>query len=415
MTATAANTFSDRNERAKAIGIWGAMTGLGVATGPIVGGWTLEHYYWGSIFLAMVPPAAVALVLAVVAIPNSADPEAPTLDIGGLVLSTLGLGSLVATIIEAPEWGWTAPITIGGFALATALAGVFVWWERRQDAPMLDVTLFKNSRFSAASGAITVAFFGLFGFIFLITQFFQFVIGYSALQTGVRVLPVAFSIAIASIAGVKLALVRGNKTVVTAGLILMSIGFAWTSQSSPDTAYIEIAGQMITIGLGLGLTSAPATEAIMGAVPHEKAGQGSAVNDATREVGGTLGVATVATVATVGSVFASFYVSTLADQPAWTDAPAQLYETARNGVGLAIAGVEGNREQIGDTAANTLIESAQAAFVSGLEAGCLVAAAVTFLGAILTARFLPSNPGTQLSNADTSQERAAETDSRPTL
>ncbi len=389
------NAFVDRAERAKAIGIWGAMTGLGVASGPIVGGWALEHFYWGSIFLLMVPPALLAIILATVFVPNSSDPNAPRLDLGGLLLSTLGLGVLVATVIEAPEWGWTSPTVLAGFVLAAVLGMAFVWWERRLESPMLEVGLFANPRFSAASGAITVAFFGLFGFIFLITQYFQFVLGYSPLETGVRILPVAFSIAVASIGGVRLALSLGNKIVVTTGLVSMSIAFAWISQSSPTTPYIEIAGQMIALGLGLGLTSAPATEAIMGAVPREKAGQGSAVNDATREVGGTLGVATI------GSVFASLYVASLNDQSAWISAPAALLDRARDGIGLALGAVEANRAQLGDQTADALIGGAQTAFVSGLEAGCLVAAGVTAAGAIMAARFLPSRPQSAEETLDT--------------
>jgi len=389
------NAFVDRAERAKAIGIWGAMTGLGVASGPIVGGWALEHFYWGSIFLLMVPPALLAIILATVFVPNSSDPNAPRLDLGGLLLSTLGLGVLVATVIEAPEWGWTSPTVLAGFVLAAVLGMAFVWWERRLESPMLEVGLFANPRFSAASGAITVAFFGLFGFIFLITQYFQFVLGYSPLETGVRILPVAFSIAVASIGGVRLALSLGNKIVVTTGLVSMSIAFAWISQSSPTTPYIEIAGQMIALGLGLGLTSAPATEAIMGAVPREKAGQGSAVNDATREVGGTLGVATI------GSVFASLYVASLNDQSVWISAPAALLDRARDGIGLALGAVEANRAQLGDQTADALIGGAQTAFVSGLEAGCLVAAGVTAAGAILAARFLPSRPQSAGETLDT--------------
>ena len=217
-------------------------------------------------------------------------------------------------------------------------------------------------------------------------RYFQFVLGYSPLETGVRILPVAFSIAVASIAGVRIALALGDKIVVTTGLVSMSIAFAWISQSSLTTPYIEIAGQMIALGLGLGLTSAPATEAITGAVPREKAGQGSAVNDATREVGGTLGVATI------GSVFASLYVASLNSQAAWISAPAALLDRARDGVGLALNAVEANRAQLGDQTANALVGGARDAFVSGLEAGCLVAAVVTAAGAIMAAGLLPSRP-----------------------
>ena len=166
--------LADRAERAKAIGAWGATTGMAVAFGPIIGGWLLEHYWWGSTFLAMAPPAAVALLLVIWLVPPSRDPAAPRLDGLGLGLSTATIGLLIYTIIEVPGRGWTAPATLAGFGGAAAALVAFILWERRVAVPMLDVELFKNLRFSPASGAISVAFFALFGFIFLITMYFQF-------------------------------------------------------------------------------------------------------------------------------------------------------------------------------------------------------------------------------------------------
>ena len=185
------NLYTERHERARAIGIWGAMTGLGVAVGPIAGGWLLEHFWWGSVFVAMVPVAAVGVLAGALFVPTSRDPATPPLDLGGLGLSTLTMGTLVFTIIEAPDRGWTAPATIGGFAAAAIGALVFVAWERRRAHPMLDISLFRNLRFTAASGSITTAFFALAGFGFLITQYFQFLKGYSPFSTGLRILPVA--------------------------------------------------------------------------------------------------------------------------------------------------------------------------------------------------------------------------------
>ena len=282
------NLYTERSERARAIGLWGAMTGLGVALGPITGGWLLEHFWWGSVFLAMAPVAGTTFLGALVFVPTSRDPATPPVDVVGLALSTLTIGTLVYTIIEAPERGWTNPATAGGFALAAAAAAVFVAWERGRPYPMLDVSLFRNLRFSAASGSIMVIFFALAGFIFLITQYFQFLKGYAPLSTGVRILPVAICIAVGSVVGVRLSVTIGNKAVVATGLLLVGVSFAWVSGNTIATSYGEIAGQMVLAGLGMGLTTAPATEAIMGVVPKEKAGIGSAVNDATRELGATL-------------------------------------------------------------------------------------------------------------------------------
>src|SRR5262245_33994674 len=165
------NLCTERSERARAIGVWGAMTGLGVALGPISGGWLLEHFWWGSVFVAMAPVAAVTFLGAAFFVPTSRDPATPPVDVVGLVLSTLTIGPLVFTIIEAPDRGWSSTATIVGFTFAASVATVFVAWERRRLHPMLDVSLFRNLRFSAASGSIMVIFFALAGFVFLITQY----------------------------------------------------------------------------------------------------------------------------------------------------------------------------------------------------------------------------------------------------
>jgi EmrB/QacA subfamily drug resistance transporter len=373
------NLYTERGERARAIGLWGAMTGLGVALGPITGGWLLEHFWWGSIFVAMAPVAAVTFVGGVWFVPTSRDPATPPVDVVGLVLSTLAIGTLVFTIIEAPDRGWTGTATIFGFTFAAATAAVFVAWERRRPHPMLDVSLFRNLRFSAASGSIMVIFFALAGFIFLITQYFQFLKGYAPLSTGVRILPVAICIAIGSLVGVRLAVALGNKAVVATGLFLVGVSFAWVSTASTATPYIEIVGQMVLAGLGMGFTTAPATEAIMGVVPKEKAGIGSAVNDATRELGATLGVAII------GSVYASLYVSGLEDAAGSLPAPA--LDAASDSIGAALA----VSNQLGP-AGQPLLEASQAAFFDGFQIGCLVAAGVLFAGAVFAARFLPSRP-----------------------
>ena len=377
--AIISNLYTERGERARAIGLWGAMTGLGVALGPITGGWLLEHFWWGSVFVAMAPVAAVTFLGGVLFVPTSRDPATPPVDVGGLALSTVAIGTLVFTIIEAPERGWTAPATLGGFALTAAATAVFVAWERRRAHPMLDVSLFRNLRFSAASGSIMTIFFALAGFVFLITQYFQFLKGYAPFSTGLRILPVATCIAIGSVVGVRLAVTVGNKAVVATGLTLVGVSFAWVSTASTATPYLEIVGQMVLAGVGMGLTTAPATEAIMGVVPKEKAGVGSAVNDATRELGATLGVAII------GSVYASRYASGIQDAAGSLPAPALDTATDSIGAALTVAG------QLGP-AGQPLLEASQAAFFDGFQLGCLVAASVLIAGAAFAARFLPSRP-----------------------
>ena len=178
--------------RALAIGLWGAITGVAIALGPIMGGWLLELFGWRSIFEAMTPIAAIAGILVAGYVPSSRDPLAPSTDRAGFALSTAMVGLLVYTIIEAPNQGWASTRTIGSFALMAALAAAFVVWERRTAHPMLDLSLFANPRFTAASLSVAISFFALSGFIFLVTHYFQFLKGYGPLSTGVRLLPVAF-------------------------------------------------------------------------------------------------------------------------------------------------------------------------------------------------------------------------------
>jgi EmrB/QacA subfamily drug resistance transporter len=381
-----ANIFTDRRERARAIGLWGAVAGVAIATGPIVGGWLLEHYSWAAIFIAMAPVAAVAAIGVALAVPTSKDPDAAAPDIPGLVLSSATMALLVFTIIEAPTYGWAAARTVAGFAASAALLAAFIARERRAAHPMLDVGLFRNLRFSAASGAVTVSFFTLFGFIFLITQYFQFVRGYAPLSTGVRLLPVALSVGAGSVAGTQLAVRAGTKLIVTAGLVAMAGFYGWVAATTSATlSYGIIAAQMVAYGLGMGLTSAPATESIMGAISRVKAGVGSAVNDSTRLVGGTLGVAVI------GSVYASVYGSRLtATMPAAL--PGHIGAIADQGVGAAYLAAAKITALGHPALGQALHHASTGAFLHGLTISALAAGSVAAVGALLAALFLPAQP-----------------------
>lgn len=373
------DVFTDPGERAKAIGAWSAVSGIGVAAGPITGGWLLENYWWGSIFFVNVPVVIVALIGAWRFVPESRDRDTPRIDRVGLALSIAAIGTLVFTIIEAPEFGWASLATAAGFALSTALIGAFVAWELRVANPLLPVRIFENLRFSAASVSVTSAFFALFGFIFIITQYFQLVRGYGPFEAGLRTLPVAFSIAGASVAAPFLVDRIGTKRVVAGGLAMMSIGFLWVSIASASTPYLEIVGQMFFIGAGLGSTTAPATESIMGSLSVDKAGVGSAVNDTTRELGGTLGVAVI------GSVFSSVYIGSLDEDALIGSLPAEAREATQESVAAAgqIA------PQLGPQAA-AYLDAVNGAFLSGLSVACVVVAGVVAAGSIFALRFLPA-------------------------
>jgi EmrB/QacA subfamily drug resistance transporter len=401
-----ANVFTERKERARAIGLWGAIAGVAIAMGPIAGGWLLERFSWASIFIAMAPVAAAAVILAAFAVPTSKDPDAAAPDLPGLALSSATMALLVFTIIEAPTYGWTAARSLAGFAGSAVLLAAFIVRERHAAHPMLDVQLFRNMRFSAASGAVTISFFTLFGFIFLITQYFQFVRGYGPLSTGVRLLPVALSVGAGSVAGTQLAVRAGTKLIVTAGLVAMAGFYGWVAATtSATTSYGVIAVQMVLYGLGLGLTSAPATESIMGAISAAKAGVGSAVNDSTRLVGGTLGVAVI------GSVYASVYGSRLtATTPAHVPGP--VASIAHQSVGAAYAAA-GKIAALGHPALGQALQHASTnAFLRGLTVAALVAGGVAAAGAPLAAVFLPAQPAKPAGQAETAAA-AHQTEAQP--
>lgn len=380
------NVFTERAARAKAIGIWGATAGLGAGSGPVLGGWLLETFSWGSVFVSFAVLAGLVLVASAAVITTSRDPAAPRIDVVGLVLSVLGVGALVYTVIEAPERGWLSPATIGGFALAAAVLAVFAIWESRCAEPMFDVALFRDPRFTASSMAVTLAYFALFGFIFLITQYFQFVRDYSPLSTGLRVLPVATAIAVGSVLGVLLAVRIGTKIVVTAGMLSFTAAFLWISTVDPSTSYTVIVLQMIPLGLGVGLTATPATEAIMDAVSADRAGIGSATNDAARELGGTLGVAVI------GSVYVSLYAGALGASPSVALLPADARELATDSIGAAQIVGQRVGELAGPAAGQAVLDAATSAFLQGLSVGCVVAAGVTAAGAVISAVLLPARP-----------------------
>jgi EmrB/QacA subfamily drug resistance transporter len=379
------NIFTGRAERAQAIGLWGATAGVAVALGPIVGGWLLQGFSWSSIFFAMAPVAALGAAMVAYSVPTSRDPHAPKTDRGGFALSTAAIALLIFTIIEAPEYGWGSARSVAGFAVGAVLLAAFIAWERGMSEPMLDVSLFRNPRFAAASASVTIAFFALFGFIFLITQFFQFFKNYSPLSTGVHLLPVATAVGVASVLGTKLAVRFGTKLVVASGLAMMAAFYAWVSTASATLAYSTIAIQMVLFGIGMGFTSAPATEAIMGVVPTAKAGVGSAVNDTTRLLGGTLGVALI------GSVYASLYGSRLTTLLP-RSVPSRLATTAHSSAGAALIVAQHLRQAGHATLATSLSQATNAAFFHGFSAGNLLAAGVAGAGVLMALCLLPAQP-----------------------
>jgi EmrB/QacA subfamily drug resistance transporter len=372
------NVFTEPAERAGAIALWSAVAGLAVAIGPTLGGWLLENFTWGSIFVVNVPIVVIALVAGRLVVPPSADARPRALDPMGAVLSMVGLIALVYAIIEAPTNGWLSAATLGYAGLGLATLAGWVLWELRSSHPMVDLRIFTNARFSAASFAVTMIFFGLFGWLFLFTQQLQFVLGYDALQAGVRALPFAVTMGIVSPAAARLAARFGTKAVVAGGLAIMAGGFLLVSASTVHTRYPYLMVASVIVAAGMALAMAPATESIMGSLPPAQAGVGSAVNDTTREVGGALGVAIIGSVAS--SLFAGRLHAFLTHVPAHSAAEAKASVGAAVAVGSHTPGPAGQ----------ALVDAARLAFVSGTDRAVLVAAAAALIGSLVAIRFLPA-------------------------
>ncbi|MGH9192049.1 MAG: MFS transporter [Acidimicrobiales bacterium] len=373
------NVFTDRRERAQAIAIWSATAGAAVAIGPVTGGWLLEHFWWGSVFLVNVPVVVVALVLGQLFVPTSRDPAAPPIDVPGALLSIAGLVVLVWAIIEGPG-GWTDPEILGGFALAAVLLGTFVLWERRTRFPMLDMSFFRNARFSAASAAIMLTFFAMFGSLFLLTQFLQSILGYTPLEAGIRLLPIAGVMMVVSPLSAKVVERIGSKVVVATGLSVAAVGLIMASRLTAGASYPEVLTALVVLAAGLALVMPPATESIMGSLPLAKAGVGSAVNDTTRQVGGALGVAVL------GSVMSSTYGPRVTDAISGLPVSSEQASAIRDQIGAAIRAAN----EIGGEPGRMLADVASRGFADGMSTAFIIGAAALALGAVIVALFLPA-------------------------
>ena len=373
------NVFTDPKERGRAIAIWSATAGMAIAIGPVTGGFLIEHFWWGSVFLINLPVIAIALLLGQLFVPTSSDPSAPPIDIPGGLLSIGGLVSLVYAIIEGPN-GWTETNVVGGFVLAAVLLTAFALWERRTPHPMLDVSLFANPRFSAASGAISLTFFAMFGTFFLLTQLLQSVMGYTALEAGIRLLPMAATQMVVAPTSARLAERFGSKIIVALGLAIAAVGLLMTSRISANAEYVDVAIALVVMSVGFAMMMPSATEAIMGSVPPAKAGVGSAVNDTTRELGGAFGVAVL------GSIVSSTYGPDVRAAVAGSPLPASAVNAVSDQVGAAME-VAG---RLPAGPGQILHDAAATAFVDGMSTALTVGAGALALGAIVVALFLPA-------------------------
>jgi EmrB/QacA subfamily drug resistance transporter len=365
-------------ERTRAIAIWASFTGAAGAIGPPISGWLLGHFWYGSIFFINVPLISLALVAGRFLVPTSRDPKEAPLDPVGAGLSIIGIVSLVYGLIEAPTEGWMSPATLGAFALAVVVLGLFALWELHVDEPMLDIRYFRNPAFTTGTAGMMLIFLGMFGVMFLLTQYFQLVLGLSALGAAIRLLPMPPIMLIVSPLTPRLSARFGPPRVVATGMLLITGGFLLFTGITPHTAYPYVLACLLPFIVGIALTMSPMTASIMSAVPARRAGAGSAMNDASRELGAALGVAVL------GSVAASRYASVLARTT--VPLPAAAHHQARS----SLTGALQVAAQLPHNAGVLLQHGADIAFVQGIHVACFVGASLAAVATGLVLRYLPS-------------------------
>jgi EmrB/QacA subfamily drug resistance transporter len=381
-----ANVFPPE-ERGKAIGVWAALAAVGIGLGPLAGGLLLEWFDWSSVFLVNVPFALAALLLGIRYVPESRDPRPGRFDLAGAALSTAGFSVLVYAVIEAPDEGWLSGLVIGLLLLSAALLALFIWWERRTPDPMLDLGFFRNPRFSVGTAAVSVAFFALLGGIFALTQYLQFAHGYSAIEAGAIMSPLALGLVMGAGSSNRAVERLGTARVVTVGLTGLATMLALTLLWSPDTSYGVLLAWFFGLALSMGWVMAPATDAVVGAVPAARSGVASAMNTVARMVSGALGVAVV------GSLVNSLYSDDVSGSLGALPPPAQ--EAAEESIG-ATATVAA---QLPPEAGSGLLSTAGDAFTQSMGIGLGVAAALSLAAAAVVARRLPGSAAAQPASA----------------
>jgi EmrB/QacA subfamily drug resistance transporter len=365
------------HERTRAIAIWASIAGGGAAAGPVASGLLLSRFWYGSVFLINIPIAAIALTAGYFLVPKSKNPSGERLDPGGALLSVVGIGAIVFGLIEAPDRGWLGTTPLLAFAVGLVALVVFVVYESRIDQPMLDIGYFRNRSFSTGTGGLIVLFLAMFGMMFLVIQYFQLVLGFSALSSAVRFLPIVAVLVTVTPQTPRLSERFVVNRVVAAGMTTVAIGLFLLSQVRVDTSYLYVVLTSMLMVSGIGLSQSPMTSAIMSAVPPSRAGVGSATNDATREVGATLGIAVL------GSIAASQYQSHL--EPALRALPRSFRAIADG----SLAGAFRVARQLPGASGDALAGAARQAFVDGMHVALTVGSGLALVGAVVVWRTLP--------------------------
>ncbi|MER5294670.1 MFS transporter [Streptomyces pharetrae] len=375
-------TFPKR-ERARAITAWTATSGLAIAAGPLLAGWLLEDHAWGSTFLINVPVAVVAVVGAFVLVPPSRARGMGRIDYVGGLLSIVSVGSLVYAIIEGPHFGWgTGPIAAALVAGAGFVA--FTLWELRHPQPMLDVRKFALRPFSGSMIAVLFFFFGAFGSIYYATQYLQFVLGHDALETGVRLLPLAGAVFAGAAVTGKLTPKLGVKATIVPGMVIGTVSVFLLTQIDKGSSYADFVPSLLLLGFAIGLSVSPATDTIMGSFPESELGVGGGANDTSLELGGSLGIAVL------GSLLSTAYQDELTGL-AGGRLPQAALDAAKESVGggLAVAERIAGSPDGGPQQARALVDAVHESFAHGVAHTSLVGGVIMAAGALIVLLVLP--------------------------
>jgi EmrB/QacA subfamily drug resistance transporter len=370
-----------REERGKAIGVWAGLNGIGIALGPIIGGLIVDNIGWHWIFLVNLPIAAVALISGWFLVPDSRDPHPKPIDVLGTILSVIGLAALVFGLIQGSRWGWSHPAIIGSLAGSILVIAIFITWENGRENPMLEISFLRNARFSAGVGAVSLMALAMIGITFGLTLYMQFVRDYTALETGIRLVPFALGIFIGAGSADRIVKKFGTTSVVFIGFIGTAAVSALAAFWQIETAYWQVGSILFGLGFFLGYIAAPATDAVMGALPEERAGVGSAMNTMSRFVAGSLGVAVL------GSALSTIYTSSFEKAAsAIPGIPSEIMKAASDSVGAAVTIAAKLPAGSGDA----LAMAAKSSFMDGWQMMAFVTCGISIIGAFLILKFMPS-------------------------
>ena len=387
--AIVSETFPERSEFRQAVGVWSAAAPAGGIVGLVGAGMVVKFFSWGAIFLLPLPFVLAGLIGAVFVVPSTKKTaSARPFDPMGALLGMVSVGAFVYGVIEAPNNGWSSAVVLGMFVISGCAAVCFVYWERWTQHPVLKLEYFKNLHFTVPLVAAVAGSLGLFAYVFLLTQYFQFAQGHTALDSGLRTLPHAALAVLISLAAPLLVAAKGVRFTICAALFLESIGFTWLALATPHTPYWGIMGALAVIGTGFSILITTTPAAVVAGLPENQAGVGSAMSETAKMMGGAVGIAIGGTLLATG--YRSSIRPTIEELSAEIPASAETLAGARDSIGRSLSAAD----DLGGTAGEQLAGAAVNAFNAGMTLSLLVGAAIAFVAGIVVALLYPKTAKT---------------------